>query len=348
MMVPRTVLNVQKKGESLRGGGGCLPAPPISLTSVSHTHTTNPPYLHPVEVVVEEKMEGGQAVVQPYAFRLFRLVFFGILAVDTTLHGAVALLLPASGASAFRASKLPFVFEGLLDFVPTALLVSRLLLVTAVASCVASLGSDRYYHTASLVASAAYSIAYFSSVLDRYQHHLLLSYLLVLLPWAPTRAWVQRLIAWQVSIVYFWTVVTKLSDGGVFLNGDFVRSTAQLRGVFDAVHTVSSTIGVADTTMWTVIAVGVVAVEVLLCVLLLPDHLRVLSIVPGVALHAGIEVLGTLSIGFFSFYMLAFYLLWLPPVPLQVQRWTSWVASLARRAEGPSRGPVHSSENSKQ
>ncbi len=253
--------------------------------------------------------------VQPYAFRLFRLTFFGLLAVDTFIWsykwGS------DSNVSAFRISKLPFIFEDGLDFVPTLKLVSRLYALTAAAACVASLGTDRWYTPAALVAACTYTLAYFSNACDRYQHHFLLCLLLILLPWARTRVWVQRLIFYQVAIVYFWTAVAKITDGGLFLSGAFVRTTARRREVCDAVHVAASYAGVQDTTMWSVLAVCVVVLELALCILLVANKLRWLAILIGVSMHLGIEFVGRLSIGFFSWYMLFFYVLLLPGVRIK-------------------------------
>ena len=195
---------------------------------------------------------------------------------------------------------------------PTLKLVSRLYALTAAAACVASLGTDRWYTPAALVAACAYTLAYFSNVCDKYQHHYLLCLLLILLPWARTRTWVQRLIFYQVAIVYFWTAVAKITDGGLFLSGAFVRTTARRREVFDAVHVASSYVGVEDETMWSALAFSVVAVELVLCVLLATGKFRGLAILIGVHMHMGVEFVGKLSIGFFSYYMLSLYVLLLP------------------------------------
>ena len=94
-----------------------------------------------------------------------------------------------------------------------------------------------------------------------------------------------------------------------FLSGDFLKTTAQRREVYDAVHIIASSFGVSDDTLWAALAWSVVLIELGLCWFLLTEDAPVPTAALGVAMHMGFEFVGRLSIGRFSWYMAAFYLL---------------------------------------
>ncbi len=246
-------------------------------------------------------------VTKDHVFRVFRLLFFGLLAFDEFL----AASRPAD-PSALLISKVPLVFEDTLDWVPTPILLSRAHTVACVASLVAALAPYRWYKKSAVIAAVLYNFAYWSNALDRFQHHFLLCMLLVLLPWAHDHSWVRRLVVVQLAIVYFWTAVAKLADDGLFLGGDFVRMAARRREVFDAVHYMASMVGLEDGTVWSIFAANIVGVELLLVVLLLTERVPWLAIFVGVSMHLGIEFVGKLSIGRFSWFMMSLYILLIP------------------------------------
>lgn len=240
-------------------------------------------------------------------WRVFRLLFFGLLAAD-----ALWKFTGPTESSSLLVSKIPLLFEEGLDWVPTPKFLARISGVVCLAAAVASLGPERFYPRAAAVAAAGYNIAYFGDTTDRYQHHYLLCLLLALLPWARDHAWVKRLVFVQLALVYFWTGVAKIVDGGLFLEGHFVRMAARRRIVFDGVHWLSELTGIDDISMWSLLAVQVVLFEVVLCGLLLTGRAPRLAVVLGVAMHLGFELVGKLSIGYFSWYMLTLYILVVP------------------------------------
>ena len=242
-----------------------------------------------------------------FVFRAFRFLFFGLLAFDLFLDG-----MNPRDPSTFLVSKVPLLFEGGLDWVPSPKLLARVQMVGFLAALVASLGSDRRYKHAAIVTAVMYNFAYFANAADRYQHHALLAELLILLPWVNEHDWVHQLIVVTVGIVYFWTAVAKLTDGGLFLSGAFLRTTAPRREVYDLVHTVASLVSFDDDALWSVAALGVVAVELILAGLFLGRRAPYLAIALGVPLHLGFEFVAKLSIGRFSWYCITLYLLILP------------------------------------
>ena len=242
-----------------------------------------------------------------HVFRVFRLAFFGLLAFDLFLDG-----MNERDSSTFLVSKVPLLFEDGLDFVPSTKLLARVQKVGCVAALVASVGPDRYYKHAAIGASVTYNFVYWANALDRWQHHYLLCLLLILLPWIDKHAWVQRLVACQLAIVYFWTAVAKLTDDGIFVTGDFLRTTAQRREVYDGIHAVASFVNLEDSYVWGAAALSVIAVELLLVALLLTQRAPYLAIALGVSMHLSFEFVGKLSIGRFSWYCITLFLLVLP------------------------------------
>ncbi len=242
-----------------------------------------------------------------FVFRAFRLFFFGLLALDLFLDG-----MHPRDPSTFLVSKVPLLFEEGLDWVPSPKLLARLQLVGCVGALVASVGSDRYFHNAALVVSIAYNFVYFANAADRYQHHAMLAELLILMPWVNKHDWVRQLVVVTVGIVYFWTAVAKLTDGGLFLSGAFLRTTAPRREVYDLVHTVASFVNFDDDALWSAAALGVVAVELILAGLFLSRRAPYFAIALGIPLHLSFEFVGKLSMGRFSWYSITLYLLILP------------------------------------
>jgi hypothetical protein len=245
-----------------------------------------------------------------WRFRVYRTLFFLLLAFDALSMSAR----PDNAPSTFRLSKVPLIFEDGLDWVPSDAVLWKVLFAASFTSLATALAPEKLYKYCAVVTALLYNFAYWANAVDRYQHHLLLAELLMLLPWAGEKSWVRRLIVVQVAIVYFWTAVAKVSDGGTFLSGDFVRTTSQRREVFDAVHLVAEALGISDRDVWSFAAYHVVAVELLLTALLLTGRAPLLAVFMGVNLHLGFEFVGRLSIGFFSWYMVLFYLLIIPPI----------------------------------
>ena len=110
-----------------------------------------------------------------------------------------------------------------------------------------------------------------------------------------------------------WTAVAKLADGGLFLEGHFVRMAARRTHVFEGVHLIAGAFGTDDVTVWSLLALGVVATEVVLAVLLVNERAPLFSAFLGLAMHLGFEVVGKLSIGLFSWYMIILFVFFVAP-----------------------------------
>lgn len=249
--------------------------------------------------------------VAPYAFRIFRTVFYLLVAIDTY---ALSESISKTPYSTFTITKVPWLFEDTLDWVPSTLLLERAYFACAVVSFIAALCPNVLYTVSSCAVAFFYCFTYAVNSLDRFQHHYMVCLLLCLLPWARTRQWVQKLMFRQMSLVYFWTAVVKLSDGGGFMRGDFLRTSASRLYVFEGIHLIAKSILISDETLWRFLALTVVSVEIMLAVLLWTRKAPLLTMVCGISMHLGFEFVGRLSIRLFSYYLFAFYMLCLPHI----------------------------------
>jgi len=168
---------------------------------------------------------------------------------------------------------------------------------------------------------------------DSYQHHYLLSWLLVALIFFPARdpaptagprdtgtdapllasAWAYLLFGTTVALTYGFTVLAKLEP--TWLSGHTLRGLGDLPLLLLPFLHVAAAIGLPDDAFWRSIAVLVVAMEGLLSLAYLLAPLldrtdrRSVRLLAGVALgcavvlHGSIELAG-LHIGWFSYYML--------------------------------------------
>jgi hypothetical protein len=124
----------------------------------------------------------------------------------------------------------------------------------------------------------------------------------------PARAQVGlRLLQVQLSVVYFATLWAKLR-GATWSEGTAVSYALRI-GDLERFHVpvrLSSSLLAMNVVTWTVLAV-----ELGLAVLVWNRRLRPWVLLAGVALHLGIEL--TITVGFFSFAVLAMYAAFLPP-----------------------------------
>ncbi len=258
--------------------------------------------------------------VAPEVLALFRLVFFGVLAVDMWLQVEHA---PRYGAGDFNVSHLP-ALDSWLPVLTRPAMAFLFVLQAYLAGLVALGGGGR----AALVAlTSLYGVSYFSSQLDSYQHHYLMFLVLLLLclvrwdpapppaqarqtkkkaakPPDPPGAWPVRLILVQMSIVYVYAAMAKMEplwlDGRVLelqVSAGWARDLIERMGGFKLVS-------------------GLVMVTELF--LAGAIHLRWMRrvVAPlGVLFHAGIEASG-FQIGLFSYFMIALYVLVLPEAPI--------------------------------
>jgi hypothetical protein len=271
-------------------------------------------------------------VLPERAARAFCGAFLFLVALDLAL-GAKAFH-PARG---FYVSKAPLLFEAnpVVPWVPDAHTLTALSLVgalAAAAACLALFDTPRspVWLAASAIAAAAYNIAFWGNAADAFQHHYLISMLLLLVPLYPYTPWAQRLCALQVGLVYFWAVVTKVADGGLFLSGAFSAMFVRNAGVHSAVFGAARFLGLeSDMLLWRAMAWAVVGAEANLTLVLCTSpswwlqsarawKLRTAILLAGIAMHLGFEFVGSLRIGRFSWYMVAILAAQIPrPVVLQ-------------------------------
>jgi hypothetical protein len=260
---------------------------------------------------------------------LARVVLFGLLAVDALMQIRHA---PRYGAGGFNVGNL-----GIFDSLgPTrgsyqvAELLNAYLFVLAACGVATRLAIP--------AAAAIYGWLYFGSQLDSYQHHYLVSMVLVVacfVPWrkpgdaTPTtriRTWAVRLLLIEVAIMYLWAAISKMAPA--WLDGRTLG--AQIGGT--ARQLIDSTVGIK------LASLSVIAVELgLAATIWIPRAWRFAAPV-GILFHLGI-LATTLEIGLFAWIMLGIYTLALPdafclwlaetaPVVVLREQWTA----LERRA----------------
>ncbi|MBZ0237543.1 MAG: HTTM domain-containing protein [Deltaproteobacteria bacterium] len=254
---------------------------------------------------------------------VFRVVFFGLMAVDAFLQLPHASRYGAGGFNVPHFTWLPLPEPGRasITFVHGALAILFALVAQGALARVAL-----------PLAAALYGWAYFSSQLDSYQHHYLMWLLLVILCFAPrapdplprgaapdaprsVASWAIRLALVQCSIVYLWAAIAKMTP--LWLDG-----TALYIQVRDGwARELIESIGFARVS-WLVLAA-----ELFLAAALWFRKLWLPGFVAGVGLHVGIETIG-LEIGLFSYLMIAVYLLLLPDVLFA--RSAAWLAPRVR------------------
>jgi hypothetical protein len=146
---------------------------------------------------------------------IFRVVFFGMLAVDALLQIRHA---PRYGANDFNVAQLPLL-DGL-GAGRVAYGVSQLVIAYALVMVALGVGTRWLLP----IAAVLYAWLYFGSQLDAYQHHYLMALVLALacfVPWQRpdagklVRSWALRLILVQLGIMYLWAAISKLDPAWV-------------------------------------------------------------------------------------------------------------------------------------
>ena len=229
-----------------------------------------------------------------------RAVLFGMLALDALLQIRHA---PRYGAGGFNVAQIP-----LLDGLgPTRASYAAAELINAWLFTLAAFGvATRWVLPA---AAAIYAWLYFGSQLDSYQHHYLVSMILLLacfVPWqrppdgAPrVRSWALRLILVELGIMYLWAAVSKMN--GAWTNGTTLAT--QIIGPMR--HMIDATVGIAFASKL------VILVELSLAALVWQPRFAALIAPLGIAFHVGILFSG-LEIGLFAWLMIAVYLFVIP------------------------------------
>lgn len=263
---------------------------------------------------------------------MFRVVVFGMLAFDMWM--LMFSSAPRYGAGGFNVSHIP-ALDGILP-IPTPAVVGALYLVGGFLSLRVALGVATRGSLYAL--TAIYGGLYFWSQVDSYQHHYLLALVLLLCWFLPhdalpgvenepgTKAshvlsWAAKLIYVEVSIVYFYTAVTKTTR--YWLDGwalDRIIQTESMRGFLtwwaDFFGT-SALGGYAFT------AHAIMIWQYFVAAAFLVPKLRPIACITGPLFHILVEVID-LKIGWFSYYMIGLYYILLFP--------DAWFLAVARPA----------------
>jgi hypothetical protein len=235
---------------------------------------------------------------------VFRVVFFGMLALDALLQIRHA---PRYGANAFNVAQLPLLDDlgpGCIGYGVGQLLLAYLLVVGALGVA-----------TRWVIGAAAllYAWLYLGSQLDSYQHHYLVMLVLAIsafVPWqrpyeahprTPVRSWALRLVLVQLAIMYLWAAISKMD--GAWLDGTTLGK--QLAGSMRSL--IDHPIGIK----WT--ARFVILVELGLAAPIWLKRTWWIAAPIGIVFHLGIVATG-LEIGLFAYLMVAIYVLVIPDV----------------------------------
>jgi hypothetical protein len=224
---------------------------------------------------------------------------------------------------------------------PSAAGYAGLLAATGVLSAMCALGP---LNTLMRWAVAfAYTLGWAMSMHDSYQHHYLLSWLLLALAIAPvptglpsrSRVWAPGhvLLSITCGVVYTFTAVSKLSPA--WRDGSVLRTLAHARppgdphpGRLDALRDAALGLGVSDARFFAALALATAALQVLIAAGYLTvqarderGHVRARSagaaaLAGAFLFHLGAEVSGVFRIGWFSLYMMVVAAVCLGPAAL--------------------------------
>lgn len=253
--------------------------------------------------------------------KIFRFLVYGLLFVDTYQLSMDPYMLefdehgrfPAEHA--FHLSKLPLVYDTV-GFVVQGKTLSALWDITCVCALASAVGLYGKY--ARVCTALFYSVAYFGTQVDVYQHHYLLCLMLWLLAISDSN-WCFRLLTVQIALVYIFSALTKAWDGNTFMSGQYAPDFSMIPWVHHLMDGLASFLAMNVYRLWTMSAVSVFLAEVFLA-MALPfasltcGRIRTSVFVVGMLLHACFQFGGALKIRLFSLYMMSFYVLFLPNV----------------------------------
>lgn len=255
----------------------------------------------------------------------FRVGFFALLAFDQWI--LMVPHAPRYGAAGFNVSHVPYI-DAVLP-VPDAETVTVMYMLGGFLALRVAIGLSV---RASLVGlTVLYSAAYYWSQQDSYQHHYLITLLLLLCCFAPlhdlpgldrarapdtggdaryVRSWAMRLVYTEISIVYFYTAVTKATR--YWLDGWALDRIITVEWVRDAYATVGDALGWSALGPYAFVSHVIMIWQFFVAVAFLFPRLRPLACVTGPLFHVLVEVI-ELDIGWFSYYMIATYYILLFP-----------------------------------
>ena len=243
-----------------------------------------------------------------------RVAFFALLGLDMWV-----LMVPHAPRHSgdFNVSHLPSIDPWLP--IPEVPLVGALYLFGGFLSFRIALGLAT--RASVIVLTGVYSSVYLWSQLDSYQHHYLMCLLLLLscfVPWerlpglererAPKamhlRSWAARLMYVQVSIVYFFTATTKVTE--YWLDGWALNRIIQIPWIREAYAAAGQSMGWGELGAYAFVAHAIMIWQFLVAFAFLVPKLRPLACITGPVFHILVEVID-LKIGWFSYYMIAIY-----------------------------------------
>lgn len=254
---------------------------------------------------------------------IFRFAFFSLFALDAWLQIKGA---PRYFAGDFNVSQLAG--SPLESLLPTPNRPLMLTLFIGQAYLAACLAVGRLSRVWVAVLAVLFGLGYFVSQLDSYQHHFMMLLVLGALSfqrWQPEERarsslgdWPLRLVLVVVSLVYFWAIVTKAEP--IWLEGRTLSaqvSKGWMKALIDGLPIGSN----RPLGSWAFASQMVMLIEALLAVAIHVRSLRLPAFVIGTGFHLALELSGQLSIGLFSYFMVALYLLVLPVE--DIRRWLS-------------------------
>jgi len=253
---------------------------------------------------------------------LFRIIFFGLLAFDQWL-----LMFPHApryGIAGFNVGHIP-AFDSAFPL-PTVGVVGVAYLVGGFLSARVALGIS--VDVSLRLLTILYGAVYFSSQIDSYQHHYLIALLLFVCWFLPlggdcsqpedrddespsmVRSWATRLIYVEVSVVYFYTAVTKTTAS--WLDGTALQKIITSGEVADLHDQVSLMISDDGLAAYAITAHTIMIWQYFVAVSFLIPRLRPVACITGPIFHVLVELIN-LKIGWFSYYMIGIYYLFLMP-----------------------------------
>lgn len=189
----------------------------------------------------------------------------------------------------------------------------------------------KIYPLADVVFAVSCCYFYFSSMKDMFQHHYLVTQLIIALAWlSPNkeRLWTVKLCAILMSVVYVYTAITKMTH--VSISGKvFILQNLNKR-VLDTVSYISYNIlNIEEVYIWYSIGLGAVVLELAIACGLFFGSVygsRLISSVTffiGISFHLFIQYLGY-NIGWFILYLAEFYIfLYAPDIIIDIIPWKS-------------------------
>ncbi len=253
----------------------------------------------------------------------FRAVFFGLLAFDQWMLMVVHA--PRYGVGGFNVSHLPSL-DPILP-VPTAGLMTLAFFVGGFLPLRVALGIATRGSLYAL--TVIYGAAYFWSQADSYQHHYLIALLLLLCCFLPhevltglerpadgaprpprVRSWATRLIYVEVSIVYFYTAVTKTTEE--WMNGWALERIIQTESMRGFLGWSAEVLSLDPLTPYAVTGHVIMLWQYFVALAFLVPRLHKVACITGPLFHILVEVID-LKIGWFSYYMIGIYYILLFP-----------------------------------